>query len=182
MSAYDLPTSAEIGGAVYRIRSDFRAVLDVISVMGDYGISDDERTLVILSIFFEDFDEMPVGDFQEAVDYVQWFVSGGSEPPKVRKPKLMDWEQDFPLIVAPVNRVAGCEVRSLEYLHWWTFLAYYREIGDCLFAQVVSIRKKKSKGKKLDQSEKRFYEENRDLVDFKIELTASEREGLEAWI
>jgi len=50
-----------------------------------------------------------------------------------RKAKLADWEQDFPLIVNPVNRVLGYEVRDCEYCHWWTFLSAYYEIGDCLF-------------------------------------------------
>lgn len=181
MSGYDLPTRAKIGGCDYAIRSDYRAILDVIGVMVDAETEDDERTLVVLSIFFEGFEDMPPRDFQEAVDYVQWFINGGDAPSNSKSPKLMDWDQDFPLIVAPVNRVIGKEIRSMDYLHWWTFLAAYREIGECTFAQVVSIRKKKRGGKKLDKADEEFYRENRALVDFKIETTASEQEMLEAW-
>ena len=181
MSGYDLPASAEIGGRTYPIRSDYRAILDIIGVMGDSSVDEEERTIVVLSIFFDSFEEMPLADFQKAVEYVQWFVNGGDEPSAAKNPRLMDWEQDFPLIVAPVNRVIGKEIRSIEYLHWWTFLAAYREIGECLFAQVVSIRKKKRQGKKLDKTDEQFYRENRALVDFKIEETASEKEILEAW-
>ena len=184
MIGYDLPTSVELGGRRYAFRSDYRPVLDVISVMcePDDPQGRDERAIVALSIFYEDFDAMPLRCFQAAMDYLQWFVNGGEDAePSAKKPKLMDWEQDFPLIVAPVNRVIGKEIRSIDYMHWWTFLSAYREIGECLFGQVVSIRSKKARGQRLDKMDERFYAENRSLVDFKVKETASEKEILEAW-
>ncbi len=180
MSCYDLPKSAVIGGVEYEIRSDYRAILDIIKVMSDREIDDEERTLLVLSVFYPEFDEMPVEDFQEAVDYVFWFVGGGRESGR-RKPKLMDWEQDFQLIAAPVNRVLGYEVREVEYLHWWSFLSAYYEIGECLFAQVVSIRSKRSSGKKLDKADQKFYQENREMVDFERHVTSEENEALDVW-
>lgn len=180
MSGYDLPTTAEIGGVEYAIRSDYRAVLDVVKVIGDPEISDRERALVALTVFFPGFDEMPRSCYQEALDFVFWFVAGGKGQGKGR-PRIMDWDQDFPLIVAPVNRVLGCEVRAVEYMHWWTFLAAYCEIGDCLFAQVVSIRKKKRKGLRLDKADEAFYRENRELVDLETRETSAEAELFELW-
>lgn len=85
------------------------------------------------------------------------------------------------MIIAPINRIAGCEVRALEYLHWWTFMSYYREIGDCLFSQVVSIRDKKARGKTLEKQEKEFYRRNRDLIDLKTTYTEAEKDVLAAW-
>lgn len=186
MDGYKLPTSAEIKGRTYAIRSDYRAILDVLECLGENAPTDDAKQEALhtaLAIFFPDYDEMPMYVIKDAIQYMSWFINGGSDETQKqkKKPKLMDWKQDFPLIIAPINRVAGCEVRAVEYMHWWTFLAYYREIGDCLFAQVVSIRKKKLKGKKLDKSDKEFYESNRDLIDFKIEYTAAEEELFREW-
>ena len=65
----------------------------------------------------------------------------------------MDGEQDFPFIVGPVNRVLGKEIRSLKYLHWWSFLSAYTEIGDCTFQKIVSIRSKRAKGMRLEKGE-----------------------------
>ena len=93
----------------------------------------------------------------------------------------MDWKQDFKLIVAPINRVTGREIRSLDYLHWWTFLAAYYEIGDCLFAQVVRVREQKSRGKALDNADAEFYRRNRDIVDLKTAYTQSDNEAFGAW-
>lgn len=186
MDGYKLPTSVEIKGRTYAIRSDYRAILDVLECLGENAPTEDAKQEALhtaLSIFFPDYDEMPVYVIKDAIKYMSWFINGGSDETQKqkKKPKLMDWKQDFPLIIAPINRVAGCEVRAVEYMHWWTFLAYYREIGDCLFAQVVSIRKKKLKGKKLDKSDKEFYESNRDLIDFKVEYTAAEEELFREW-
>jgi hypothetical protein len=171
-----------INGTTYQIRSDFRAVLDVLTVSADPELTDGERGALALEVFYVDYDDMPRSDYEEAIQYMQWFVGGGDMEAKPPKRKLADWQQDFPLIVAPINRVLGYEVRSVEYLHWWTFLSAYMEIGDCLFAQVVSIRSKKSKGKKLEKHESEFYREHRELVDFHIQETDAEKEILDVWM
>ena len=93
----------------------------------------------------------------------------------------MDWEQDFQYIVAPVNRVMGKEIRSMDYLHWWTFISAYYEIGDCLFAQIVRIRERKAKGKPLDKSDQDFYRRNREIVDLKTTYTEQEDAILKQW-
>lgn len=182
MGAWELPKSAEINGTAYRIRSDYRAVLDVLTISADPELTDEERGALAMQVFYVDFDKMPASDYAEAVRYLRWFVAGGDTGAKPPRSKLADWQQDFPLIVSPVNRVLGYEVRDAEYLHWWTFLGAYMEIGDCLFAQVVSIRKKKAKGKRLEKHERKFYRENRELVDFRMQETDAERKILDEWM
>lgn len=176
-----MPKSAIINGTEYEIRSDYRAVLDVLTIMDDIDLTDRERGALAFEIFYPAFDEMPCSDYKEAGEFLQWFVGGGEIRSSKPKMKLADWQQDFPIIVNPVNRVLGYEVRDCEYCHWWTFLSAYFEIGDCLFAQVVSIRKKKRLGKKLDKHEKQFYRDNQDLIDFKVKLTEEEQAFLDEW-
>lgn len=190
MAGYDLPTSLEVGGVEREIRSDYRAILDVVQVMADPEITDGERVAVALAIFYLDDDKIEAADLQEAVERMYWFVGGGESRSTNRpRPRLMDWEQDFALIAAPVNHVLGYEVRAVPYdfatneggLHWWTFLAAYGEIGDCTFAQVVNIRKKRLEGKKLDEQERRFYRDNRDLVELRRQETQAESELFDQW-
>ena len=134
-------------------------------------------------MFYPAFAEMPPEDWQEAVERCFWFIDcGDAEQDSRPAPKLVDWEQDFKYIVAPINRVTGREVRSVEYLHWWTFLAAYYEIGDCTFAQIVRIRDKKARGKALDKADSEWYRKNRHLVDLKREYTRQDEDVLSAWM
>ena len=147
---YDLPTAVEVNGTEHQIRSDYRDILTIIEALSDAELSEEEKAEAMLDIFYPDFAEMPQSDYEEAIKQCAKFINCGEEQREEKRgPKLMDWQQDFPLIVAPVNRVLGQEVRSVEYLHWWTWVSAYQEIGDCTFAQVVGIRNKKAKGKKI---------------------------------
>ena len=180
---YDLPTTAEVNGTEYQIRTDFRDILTIIEALSDAELSEQEKAETMLDIFYQDFETMPPDNYEEAIKQCALFINCGDGPQdEKRGPKLMDWQQDFPLLVAPINRVLGKEVRSVDYLHWWTWIAAYQEIGDCTFAQVVAIRSKRTKGKKLDKSEQEFYKQNRQLVDFKRQYTEQNEDVISRWV
>lgn len=178
---YDLPKSFEICGTEYRIRSDYRAVLDICVALSDPDLDDEDKAFTLLEIFYPDFIDIPQEHYNEAIQKCLQFINCGEEKQEQKSPKLVDWEQDFKLIVSPVNRVMGREIRAEEYLHWWSFVAAYYEIGDCLFAQVVRVREKKATGKRLDKSDRDFYKKNRHLVDLKTHYTQLEDELLKQW-
>lgn len=180
---YALPTSVEVNGTTYQIESDYRAVLDILTALTDSELDEQDKAEVSLRIFYPYFDEMPSSDYQEALNQCFRFIDMGKEhKERQREPTLMSWEQDFGMIIAPVNRIAGCEIRALEYVHWWTFLSWYSEIGDCLFAQVVRIRDKKARKKALDKQDREFYKRNRDIIDLKATYTEAEKDVLAAWV
>lgn len=179
---YTLPKSVDVNGREYEIRSDFRAILDILEAINDTELTDQKRAYVVLDIFYPQFAEMREGDYEAAISRCLWFINGGQEDNGKKLKKVMDWQQDFPLVVAPINRVIGYEIRSVEYLHWWTLLAAYQEIGgDCTFAQVVSIRQKLASGKQLDKSDREFYRRNRDMIDLKQRYTDAEVDFIRKW-
>ncbi len=180
---YDLPTSLPVGGVEFEIRSDYRAVLDIIIALNDPELTDDEKMQVALCILYPDVENIPNEHCQEALRQCFWFINGGKEDDdQGSNVKLVDWEQDFQYIVSPVNRVLGKEIRALEYMHWWTFTGAYMEVGgDCTFAQIVRIRSAKARGKKLDKQDQEWYAKNRHLVDFKNVYTKEEDELLKKW-
>ena len=179
---WDLPLSVEIDGVSHKIRNDcdYRMVLDVICALNDNELTDDEKLKCALYIFYEDLDNCK--DIEKAIDEMYKVISGG-EKPKNRKennPKVMDWEHDFPQIAPPISRVLGYDVRTPnKYTHWWSFIGAYMEIGECTFATVISIRQKKAKGKKLEDYERKFYFEHKDIVDLPLNLTQDEKEWLD---
>lgn len=175
MIGWDLPEKAEICGQAYRIHADYRDVLHIIYQLNDLEEDEQTNVYVALALFYEDFDHMPERDYREAILWMFRFISGGEEEPEnVPLHKTIDWEQDKAMIVADVNKVAGCEIRALPFCHWWTFLAWFNGIGDGQLATIVSIREKRRKGKKLSEWEREFYQENKSRIEFKKRYTADE--------
>lgn len=180
---YGLPKAVTVAGEEYAARSDFREVLDVMEILNDVKLMKQERLFLTLLFFYPEFERIPPEHYEEAVKQCFWFINGGryDEDGDSKQPRLMDWEQDFPYIISPVNRVIGHEVRADVYLHWWTFLAAYMEIGECTFAQIVHIRDMKNKGRPLDKADREWYRRNQKLVDLKQEITDAEEDTLKLW-
>ena len=185
MNAYELPTSLCIGGASYDIRTDFRVVLDVLMAVNDPELDDEAKAIVMLQIMFVDVEQIPPEHLGEACQKVCEFIDCGQKEDGAPKPRLIDWQQDASMIVPAVNSVAHTEIRALPYLHWWTFLGYFMQIGEGLMSSVISIRQKKAKHAKLEKWEEDFYKENKALVDLKTvetEEQRAEKESILKWL
>lgn len=195
MNAWELPTSITVDGTVYAIRTDFRAVLDVLTAMNDPDLflpdaSEQERAWVqvdtALQILIEDYDKLPPENYFDAYSQLIEFIDCGMKEDSNKPPvHLMDWEQDAQVIIPAINRVQGKEIRSLPYLHWWTFLGAYMEIGDCLFTQIINIRQKKQKHQKLEKREQEFYRNNKEMIDLHRKLSMeekAEKDAIEKWL
>lgn len=163
MNAWGLPVTATIGGVEYRINTDYRDVLEIIKYLNDATKTEYARWIIAISLFFEG--EIPEEYQEDAAKYLSDFISYDNQDAKPG-PKLMDWQQDAPMIISDVNKVAGKEIRAEKYIHWWTFLSYFYGIGEGQLSTVVGVRSKKAKGKKLDKWEQEYYRDNRQKVDF----------------
>lgn len=178
---WGLPESAEIQGVTYPMRTDYRCILDILTDLSDPETDGQDRALAVLVGLYQDFDNMPQEHYEDAVNAGIRFINCDSGDAPHKAPRLVDWELDYPLIISPINRVMGKEVRAVEYMHWYTFLAAYQEIGDCTFAQVVRIRDHLARGKALDKSDREWYRKNRHLVDFKRKYTGADEALMKEW-
>lgn len=178
MNIWDLPTSAVIGGVKYPIHADFRDILDILRYFEDPDKPDYIKWRIAIALFYDG--EIPEKDYQAAMEFLAGFIAYGEQDSKPG-PKLLDWTQDARLIIADVNKVAGMEVRSVPFLHWWTFMAYFNAIGEGQLSTIVSIRDKLRRQKKLEKWEQEFYKRNRQKVDFKQTYTEAENEILKKW-
>lgn len=171
MNAYYLPESLMIGGASYALRTDFRAALDVLIACNDPELDDEAKSIVMLEILLPEWTTIPPEYLQEALQKLVNFIDCGQKDDGKPHPRVVDWEQDAEIIVAAVNGVAHTEIRAAAQLHWWTFMSYFMEIRESLFSNVLSVRQKKTKGKKLEKWEQEFYNENRAIIDLKEKET-----------
>lgn len=159
-----LPTSLEIAGKQYAIRTDYRNILMVFEAMEDDELNDREKFYVMLKRLYVDFETIPQQSYQEAYEKAMQFIESHDRSEEKKSPKLIDWAKDEHMIFPAINAVAGCEVRALEYMHWWTFLGHFENIdNECLWSFVLSIRQKRAKGKKLEKHERDFFNQNREL-------------------
>ena len=142
-------------------------VLDCFQVLNDVTLTENERILACLLIFYEDFnkieDVLSLGNdvLKSLIDNAFLFFNcGQTHTSGETNYKTLDWEQDAQLISSAVNKVAGKEIRAEQYLHWWTFMGYFNAIGESALATVVGIRSKIAKGKKLEKYENEFRRDN----------------------
>lgn len=184
-----LPDTLTVGGVEYSIRTDYRNVLQIFEAFQDPELTQEEKWIVTIYLMFEDFfcaddvlqaaqDEF---NLEDSIKQISWFISAGQPEKQVLEKQTYNWKQDEQIIFSAVNKVAGRETRELEYLHWWTFLGYFNEVGEGTFSFIVGIRHKLNKGKKLEKHEKEFLAQNKELVKLEEPKTREEQEQEDAY-
>ena len=185
---YDLPTSVSFGEETHEIRTDFRVILDIITMLSDSELTNDDKAEALLEMFYVAPEE--IFDRRAAVKAAFSFMDNSGREKQKKSPKLTDWEQDFNYIISPINRVLGYDPRGVRYdmetntggVHWWTFLAAFMEIGpDCLYSQIVNIREKQARGKQLDKAERDWARRNADIIKIKTTYSSAEEALLKEW-
>ncbi len=179
-----LPEYLTIGDMGYEVRADYRNVLQVFEAFSDPELEQAEKWIVAIYLLLKPFScaddvlETAADGFNldEAAMQIIWFISGGKDPGNKKELPVYDWAQDEQMIFSAVNKIAGKETRELEYLHWWTFLGYFNEIGEGNFSFVVGIRSKLNKHKKLEKHEKEYLNGNREVVVLKKRESKEELE------
>lgn len=171
MNKYRLPTSITICDVECEFRSDFRDIIELLVMFNDPNLLEEEKIIIGLEKFYLTDDYLK--DIELATMSMMKFIDmaeDNDETNSMARPNsrpLYDWEKDFNIIIAPINRVLGTDVRGMEYLHWWTFLSAFMEIGECTFNTYVGIRDKLNRGKKLEKYEEKILKENRDKIILK---------------
>ncbi len=160
-----LPQTVKVCNKEYKIRSDYRNILTIFSAYNDNELTENDKIFVCLQRFYVDMASIPKTEeaykeaLQAAHDFMEYKLSDDKPSPKV-----VNWEKDEQMIFPAINKIAGMEVRTVPYMHWWTFLGYFMAVDrDDLWGTVLTIRQKKATGKKLEKYEKEFLTANPDL-------------------
>lgn len=174
MFPFDLPTSLDVSGVAYDIRTGYKDILRVLLAFDDPDLTNAEKLELLLENVYIDVESIPRKDLQEAVNAAVQFIDAGQEPGE-KSARSMDWEQDAPLLFPAINRVAGFEVRGAD-MHWLTFIGYFMEIRDSVFSSVLLLRQKRNRGKKLEKHEQEFWKENRRICELRKRKTQEQIE------
>lgn len=158
-----IPEALEVGGRAIPINADFRNVLTIFEAFNDTALTNEEKAYICLKRLYT----APVSFYEteEAYEQAVWFLNGGDMPmSKPEEVRMIDWKHDESMIIPAVSKVLNtADVRAMPFLHWWTFLGSFGEVGEGLFSTVLHIRHKKAHGEKLTKSEQKFWQKNKSL-------------------
>lgn len=160
-----LPKALTVNGKIYSIYSDYRVALLIFSMCNDDTLNDKAKTYGCIQLLYKHHDQIPNSDLYEAAEQAKWFLDGGDMPKSKRQPKpLINWDQDEGIIFPALNKVAGKEIREIDYMHWWTVLGLFNEIGEGLYSNVINIRYKLHTIKNLVKENRTFTGTTKNLL------------------
>ena len=171
-----LPTTLTVNGREEPIRYEYTAVLDAMAALNDPDLEEKEKVYAFLYIIFENCDNFSKEDYAPAFQTATEFINNGATDNAKDSVRVVDFEQDYNILIPAINRVAGKEIRACSDIHWWTFLGWFMEIGECTYSTILNIRNKRKKGKKLEDWERDFYSANKRMVDLNPKLSEEEQE------
>lgn len=173
-----LPHTIRCDGKNIEIRTDYRIALRCLLAFQDPNLEDWEKLAVMRKLLIKEQEN--IEDIKTATLECFYFLNASREidKHKPKSAKMYDWEQDEQMIFSGIAKIAGHDVRADEYMHWWTFLGYFNEIGESTFSQIVNIRYKRAHNIKLDKEELKFYSQNKEIINIKIKRSEEEMERL----
>ena len=127
------------------ISADFRNMIQMDLLLRDDEITDFEKTLTALNLLYP---EIPP-DVTKAIEGLEWFYSRGevaepgeSSAGQQSSPKrAFCFEQDANLIFSGFYSVYGISLTTIEFLHWWEFMALFEGLPeDTLMKKVIYWR------------------------------------------
>lgn len=166
-----LPDKVKIDGAEYLVNSDFRAIILIDQIMHDKELSDTDRILSALNVFY--MEEAPEQTTQ-AIEKLVWFFRCGREPDEQEKrrgrfqrhTRAIDYSVDSRLIWAAFLQEYQIDLTQPMNLHWWKFCALMENLSDtCKLSKVMMYRTVDTSG--MSKQQKNFYAKMRKKYELK---------------
>lgn len=142
-----LPT--EFNG--HELNTDFRQVLKAFNLFKDDELSDSEKAIVFIRIFFKDYE----GDLNEYMEFLNWYIAGAEEVQEEAKEEnnVFDWELDSNYIYAAFYQVYKIDLTTVN-MHWWKFLSLFNGLpNNTKLADIIKIRNTKVPNINKDNAE-----------------------------
>lgn len=183
---WNLPLTVTIDGNEHEIRNkcEHRTILDCLVAYNDLRLPDELRVKCATTIFYKNIDEIE-NKFEAAKEMlriinIQDKTKENTQQDTEMPIKIINWKKDYHLIAPPVSRILGYSVRDKNrYTHWYDFIGAFNEIGDCYLTQILNVRLKRKKGKRLNELETEFYRTNKKDIDLPMEMSDEEKEWLD---
>lgn len=158
------PTTVEIDGEEVAINYDFRNCLKIILAFEDENLTDYEKVIVALSLFYK---EIPKNIISAEEKMIEFLNMGEKDKTSENEYRTYSLEKDAKYIYSGIQKTHNIDLNSEEDMHFWKFMNLFMELDEnCFFNQLVYLRKQKQKGKLTDY-EKELYFSLGDVVEIK---------------
>jgi hypothetical protein len=180
-----LPKSVEIGGAEYEINFDFRTSILFEMMMQDYQLSDKEKILKSLELYYPIIPEDIDKNINEAIDKALWFYRGGkdiknqsSQAGDGKSKKIYSFEYDDEYIYSAFLDQYNMDLQDVEDLHWWKFKAMFKALReDNEIVKIMGYRAM-TIDNKMSKEQKEYYRKMKKL--YEIPKSKNETEKINA--
>lgn len=122
------------------LSTDFRNMIQVDLILHDPDLSPSEKTFTALNQLYP---EMPP-DISVAIEGLAWFFGrgesekdGSKKASKKPSKKGFDFEQDANIIFAAFYATYGLSLSTIDYLHWWEFMALFEGLPETTLIQRI---------------------------------------------
>ena len=177
----ELPRSVKVDGTDYPVNYGFRTFILIEICIFDTALSDADRVMNALELFFVD---MPP-DFTQAFEKMMWFYRGGKDEKKSKNSgssntkRCYCFEQDAPFIYSAFLTQYKIDLQDTadKDLHWWKFKSMFESLNDDLkMSKIISYRVTNTTG--MDKSQKKFYSNMKKLYALESETNADSKMAL----
>ena len=171
-----LPTTVEIDGKDYPIRSNFYIGIKMDNMIHDPEVKGYELITRALSLYYT---EIP-HNLEQALEKLIWFYACGEPTESNEKSeRAYSFEVDDRLIYAAFLDQYGIDLCEIKYLHWWKFMGLFEGLReDHRIVQIMGYRLKKI-DRKMPKAERDFYADMKRryaLETTKKRITLAERD------
>lgn len=142
----DNPEYIQIEDKKYKINADYRNVLEFNRLYKDENISDYEKLLSTICMFYGKDAIEDEENYNQLLEGVKKIIDG--RPNSINKAYIeerkqdMDYDKDMNLIISSMWSEYGIDITK-EKIHWWTFFDLLNGLSsECALNRVREIRTK----------------------------------------
>ncbi|MDL2273452.1 bacteriophage Gp15 family protein [Oscillospiraceae bacterium OttesenSCG-928-G22] len=122
------------------LSADFRNMIQIDLILHEADTNEVEKTIAAL---YQLYPDIPA-DIHKAVEGLVWFYTRGKAGGKGKDPsaqkapkKAFDFEQDANLIYAAFYATYNISLTTVDFLHWWEFMALFEGLPENTLIQRV---------------------------------------------
>ena len=178
-----VPNLVVIDGIEYKINSDFRISILFELLMQDVEISDDEKAILALDLYY------PIcpNNQEMALEKLLWFYKCGKEIEDTNSKgigggnaeQIYSFEYDDEYIYSAFLDQYGVDLQDIEYLHWWKFKAMFKALKeDNEIVKIMGYRAL-DLSKIDDKNQKEHYRKLKQMYKIPDAISQSDKEKLD---